>query len=85
MPPPHLHKPTKENIMKKTYITPTLHIHRLSIGSLLGEASLGQGKGDGGNVAESKGATYLIDDDDDLFGSRSTSFSEAEVYSPFDL
>lgn len=70
---------------KKSYIIPSVFVYQLRNSENLLQSISGGGDDNGDGTGDAKRATYLIDDDDDLFSSRSTSFSEAEVYSPFDL
>ena len=68
--------------MKRTYISPEIHLHILAQNLLAG---LSGGGPDNGNAdAESKRNSYLINDDDNIFDDRS-SYDEEESYNHFDL
>lgn len=71
---------------KKRYRTPIIRVIQLrNLESLLQSQSVPPGGDDGGNgTGDAKRATYLINDDDNIFDNRS-SYDEEETYNHFDL
>ena len=70
---------------KKSYIIPSVFVYQLRNSENLLQSISGGGDDNGDGTGDAKRATYLIDDDDNIFGYRATSYSEEESYSQFDL